>query len=444
MLLERYLTLWYWIDALILAFAKVYLLGRLANMLGKIKINKVLYQALCILLLIIHTILEVKSYNLIVLFIVGIGSIWIMLSVSYEASVVQRWVVIVSWVTIVVISVTLVQSIIYGIYIYKVFKDTVMLKVIYSIGVLATVIILNGQIKIYQQLEVCIVHNKWVGGTALLPLVINSFSLILMFSYLKRMNFRGELFAGALLYLTIGLLIANITIVMNANKVAIFYEAEVEHRIAQKRLEEEYKYYSKLEEEQERIKLLYHDINNHIACIKELVKQQDELTQYITDLEREVQTTTQVYKTGCSVVDAILRQKSILCQEKQIDLRVNLNLMSCNFIEDKDLCSIFANVLDNAIEACEKIENLGIKKYIELESQVTQGFLVIRIKNSKEHRNMWVDERLITQKKDKWLHGLGLRNIKRSLEKYDGNYIIKEETNEFYLKLVLPVPMLKV
>ncbi|WP_054740049.1 ATP-binding protein [Cellulosilyticum ruminicola] len=149
--------------------------------------------------------------------------------------------------------------------------------------------------------------------------------------------------------------------------------------------------------------------------------------------------TKEIYKTGYSVVDAILRQKSMAYDNEQIQLRVNLDLNSCGFIEDKDLCSIFANAIDNAIESCEKINSEGIKKYIYMESQITQDFLVIKIRNSKEHMNKWCNNQLITQKKDKKLHGLGIKNIKRALDRYNGEYIIKEGMNDFRFKLVITI-----
>nr|WP_302597104.1 sensor histidine kinase [uncultured Cellulosilyticum sp.] len=439
MIPEEYFILWGWADVCILSLVKVYVFRVLSQMIGDIKIHKALYNILCIMLFVVVMLIRLSDESILVLFLVGAGAIWIALTCSYGASLVQRWILLVSFVATIIMSETLTQSIIYEIYALEIPKNFIHLRTIYSIGIIFTGIVLIGQMHIYKRLEICIRHDSWSCAGVLIPIMINSTIMVIAFYYANSHGISLEVFAKPLIYMEIGLLLANTAIVFSAVRLAKFYELEMERREAQERSQSEYEYYSHLEAEQERIRLLYHDINNHIACIKEVAKEHEELARYINALEKDVQTTKVTYKTGCSVVDAILRQKSILCNKKQIELEVNLNLTKCDFVEDKDLCSIFANALDNAIEACDRITSGDTKKYIHMESQVIRGFLVVKIRNSKEHMNKWIDNLLVTQKKDKKLHGLGLKNIKRALEKYEGEYIINEEVDEFYLKLVIPM-----
>lgn len=439
MIPKNYLVLWGLGDVFIISLVKVYVFKVLSQMLGDIKIHKGFYNILCGILLIIFMLIRLSERNIMLLFIVGAYAIWIVLALSYHASVVQRWIVLISLLSAIIISETLIQSILYEIYTLGISKNFIHIRIICSIGTICACIVLVSQIHIYKRLDICIANNSWASAGILIPLMINSTIMVFAFCYARMYEINLEVFAKPLIYMEIGLLLANITIVFSAVKLAKFYESEMERREVQERLESEYEYYSHLEAEHERIRLLYHDINNHIACIKEVAKEQGELTKYINALEKDVQTPKKIYRTGCSVVDVILRQKSMVCEKNQIDLRVNLNLSTCDFMEDKDLCSIFANALDNAIEACEKMTGNHTGRYIYMKSQITQGFLVIKIKNSKEHTNKWMNGHLVTQKKDKKLHGLGLKNIKRALEKYEGQYVIKEEEYEFYLKLVIPI-----
>lgn len=434
-----YLILWRGLDLLILGIAKVYVFRSLGSMLGKPRISTALYNILCAILVVASMLNKSSDKNILLLSILGISGLWLVLKISYDASAVQRWIVLVGWIALIIIAETSVQSIIWGILYLGSVTDPMAMKIVESIGMLFMVLALKGQINIYKRLDTCVTNDRWAAAITLIPLMINSVSIVMIFYYISKNNAHIEFFIGTLISVIVGVALANIASIISASTIAGFYEAEIENREALTHSESEFEYYSRLEEEQERIRLLYHDINNHIACIKEVAKEQKELTQYINALEKEVQATRQSYKTGCTVVDAILRQKSIICDKKQISLSVNLNLSACNFIRDMDLCSIFANALDNAIEACDRIKNNEIKKYIYMESQVIRGFLVIKIKNSKEHTNKWDNNSLVTQKKDKKLHGLGLKNIKRALDKYEGEYIIKEEINEFYLKLVIPM-----
>lgn len=439
MIPESYLSLWSYSDLMILALTKLYVFKVLSKMLGDIKIHEAAYNILCGLFLVISITIKMVEMSIPVSFAIGICTVWVLLSASYEASLVQRWIVVISWLSAIIISEALTDSIIYGVYNMGTLRTFIYVRTLYSVGMLFKCILLIAQLKIYRRLEVCITNDKWAGAGILIPLVINSTIVVFIFYYFSINNIRVGMFAGLLIYLVIALMLVNIAIVFSAGRLAKFYEMEMERREAKERSEAEYEYYSHLEEEQERIRLLYHDINNHIACIKEVAREQTEVVKYIDALEKDMQGTKKTYKTGCSVVDAILRQKSMRCEKGNIDLSVNLNLSICDFMESQDLCSIFANALDNAIEACEKITSSYAERYIYMESQTRQGFLVIKIKNSKEHMNRWINKVLVTQKKDKQLHGLGLKNIKRALEKYEGEYVIKEENYEFYLKLVIPI-----
>lgn len=443
MLNENYLVWLDWMDAIILATGRTYAFLVLAKMLGEIKINKTLYRLAGCILTITSALSILSNESIELLFLLGMIDNWIILKVVYRSSILQRWIIAVAYVASVVVAESIVYGFIYTIYFIDIIPNAFILRMLQTIAMFMVNGILVLESQVYKDLNQCIRHDKWDESMIVLPIAMNSVVLLSIFSYVRAYWIEGDRFSWGILVMSVGMLITNITIVLSARKLSKSYEIEMEQREAQKRSEAEYKYYSHLEKEQERIRLLYHDINNHISCIKEVAKGQTEIAKYIDVLEKEVTITTEIYKTGCWVVDAILRQKSIVCDKEQIQLRVNLDLRPCDFVSDKDLCSIFANVIDNAIESCQKIKDEHIKRYIYMESQVTQGFLVIKVKNSKEHINEWVDNQLITQKKDKKLHGLGLRNIKRALENYNGEYIIKEDTNEFYLKLVIPIKVKK-
>jgi sensor histidine kinase regulating citrate/malate metabolism len=103
-----------------------------------------------------------------------------------------------------------------------------------------------------------------------------------------------------------------------------------------------------------------------------------------------------------------------------------------------DVCSIFANALDNAIEAARKVEK---DPWVELKIKRTEKFFVINISNAAEGK---VDvEKLFmsdgyTSKKDKEHHGFGLRNIRNAVEDYDGLVKAQSEENTFGLSIMIP------
>nr|WP_243150638.1 ATP-binding protein [Clostridium sporogenes] len=102
-----------------------------------------------------------------------------------------------------------------------------------------------------------------------------------------------------------------------------------------------------------------------------------------------------------------------------------------------DLCVILGNALDNAIEACEKIADESIKKYIHITSIVNKSFIVFEIKNSmKGYINK---DYLYTDKTDDINHGFGLLNIESITKKYFGTTYIESSENTFVLNVMLQV-----
>ncbi|WP_069999362.1 ATP-binding protein [Cellulosilyticum sp. I15G10I2] len=292
---------------------------------------------------------------------------------------------------------------------------------------------------VYQKLKISIDNDQHDIIYILLPLAANSLVLIFIFEYAPKMAINTQNYYSMILGMTLLIVLANVSLVVMIRKMTRDYQVKLAYKSYEDKKEAEYSYYMQLEKEHEQVRQLYHDMNNHIECIKGLVQDKEQLRQYIQSIEEEIPSMKQVFQTGSKVVDTLFRQKSIVCEKERIDLLVNLDLTRCSFIEPKDLCSIFANALDNAIEACQNIKSEDRKRYIHIEGSKVKRFLVIKIKNPKEHPIKLKGEKIITHKKDEILHGLGLKNIRRCVEKYESELVLQHTENEFYLKIVIPL-----
>ena len=102
-----------------------------------------------------------------------------------------------------------------------------------------------------------------------------------------------------------------------------------------------------------------------------------------------------------------------------------------------DVCSIFSNILDNAIEACNKIKN--DEKYIKIRGTFVKSYYVIRCENSKVNKIKIKNNRIISSKKDKFIHGIGLKSVKSSLKKYDGELEIEDFEDKFLVQIYIPI-----
>lgn len=210
-----------------------------------------------------------------------------------------------------------------------------------------------------------------------------------------------------------------------------------EERLLKEKIDIQYKYYLNLQESQNKVKKLYHDINNHIFCIKNLSYDKEDVNKYIEEMSKELREFKEIHNTGNMILDIILNEKQNICNENNIDLTCDVNFSKCNFIEMTDVCSIFSNILDNAIEACNK--TYMEKKYIKIRGTLVKSYYVIRCENSKTNKLEIKNSKIITSKKDKFIHGIGLKSVKSSIKKYNGDLEIEDFKNKFLLQIYIPI-----
>lgn len=176
---------------------------------------------------------------------------------------------------------------------------------------------------------------------------------------------------------------------------------------------------------------LYHDMNHHFDAIYHMLKngEQEEALHYVESIRGTKNKTKIEVHTGINVLDAILCEMDKKARKKEVTFDVETPLLPTNIgIENRDICSLFGNLLENAIEAASERVELKIKK-------VNQT-LFITVKNDYSVAPRRENGRLMTSKKQKNLHGWGTQIIEQVVEKYDGS--IEYETNgEFFIAYVM-------
>ena len=191
-----------------------------------------------------------------------------------------------------------------------------------------------------------------------------------------------------------------------------------------------------LEDEWHRIR---HDFNNHISCIDMLLQLDnvDKARDYIQKLTQSSQPQTVSVHIGNDIADAIVNQKMFRAKKDSIKMEVEGTLPVQLKIEDVDLCAILSNSLDNAIEAACQVEDIQQRK-IRLEI-IEQGHQVwIKVINSVKSNTLYKGE-LKTTKKDKERHGIGMRSMQVSAERYKGKLHWNCDGSIFTLKIMFPL-----
>ncbi len=202
-------------------------------------------------------------------------------------------------------------------------------------------------------------------------------------------------------------------------------------------------YFRNLELQKERdeeVRRLHHDMKNHLLAIEKLSVEnnREKVGEYIGNLAAELDPYESLVETGNELLNGILAEKQALARSKGIDLEIQADCSALSFVKDTDLCTIFGNALDNAIEACEKIERPEDRS-IRVKTELLAGQMIIAFTNTFSG-NVTISNGLpVTSKADKKMHGIGLRSIRRTLEKYDGTLRLKPDENRFTLTVAIPV-----
>jgi two-component system, LytTR family, sensor histidine kinase AgrC len=190
-----------------------------------------------------------------------------------------------------------------------------------------------------------------------------------------------------------------------------------------------------LQEETHRV---WHDMKNHFTVIQWMVKSKsyDKLDQYMLTLNETVTDSMLKIQSGNPILDALLNPKAAEAKKHCIDLSVNTCIPSDISIEDIDLNIVISNALDNAIEACKKLPE-GQEKFIDIDSYIKNDHLLLVMKNSFNGIIKKVGDELKTTKDDPGRHGIGMGNMKRVVDKYDGHIMTNIDGNVFILSVVM-------
>lgn len=161
--------------------------------------------------------------------------------------------------------------------------------------------------------------------------------------------------------------------------------------------------------------------------------------EYLSQLEKGMQSLGVNQHTGNDVLDTILSDKQLYCSQHQITLTIVADGARLDFIETMDICSIFGNALDNAIEGVEKLADPQ-QRLIRVAVYTQNVFLIIRVENYCTAQLSVVDGEYRTTKHDKDMHGYGIKSIRYTAEKYGGSVSADCSDNWFHLSVLLPLP----
>ncbi len=214
------------------------------------------------------------------------------------------------------------------------------------------------------------------------------------------------------------------------------YRRKKERDALQNVLQAQYAQYRSAQDSIDLINKKYHDLKHQIAVLRS--ETSEEKAHYLDAMEQEIRSYEAQNKTGNEVLDTILTSKSLYCQQHGITLTCVADGEALAFMDTMELCSLFGNALDNAIESVEKLPR-DEQRLIHLVVTRQKGFLWIRIENTYDGSFRTDGTLPKTTKADTRSHGYGLKSIYDTAEKYGGTAEISTRGNTFTLKVLFPI-----
>ena len=202
-------------------------------------------------------------------------------------------------------------------------------------------------------------------------------------------------------------------------------------------LEMQYKNYQLSQESIEIVNQKYHDLKHQITLLKAEANSQKSI-QYLEEMEQDIRSYEAQNKTGNKVLDAVLTSKSLYCHNNDISLTCVADGTLLDFMAEMDISALFGNVLDNAIESVQKLDDKE-KRLIHLSVAEQKSFLRIRVENYTEENISFRNGMPVTTKKDKHLHGFGMKSIQSTVRKYGGSVTTGLRDNWFELRILIPL-----
>lgn len=183
------------------------------------------------------------------------------------------------------------------------------------------------------------------------------------------------------------------------------------------RLQTEQSYYQILEQQNQQLMMYAHDAKKHLAAIQAL-NDDPQIGSYVTALSQQLADYSRNCHSGNKLLDVIIHKYVVDCKMRGIQFEYDVKVCSLSQLEDIDLVAILGNLMDNAVAAAED----SSEKTVSLNTVHRNSYSVIILTNSCDTPPKQSGNRLLSTKSDTQAHGFGLKSVKKTIQKYQGDY----------------------
>lgn len=211
-----------------------------------------------------------------------------------------------------------------------------------------------------------------------------------------------------------------------------------ENKVFQIQAKNQLEMYKSISENFDNQKRKTHEYKNQISCIESLLekKQYSKLEEYVKKIYGSMNNEPDAINTNNVIVNAILNTKYHEAEEKGIVFVFRVNDLSELKMKDEDVVTILSNLLNNAIEACELCENNKVIKFKFIQED---DMIIIAVKNTFNYDVIYENGEIKSTKTSSVdEHGVGIKNIIKTIEKYADSYVIEDKNKEFFFSIIIP------
>lgn len=247
------------------------------------------------------------------------------------------------------------------------------------------------------------------------------------------------------IFVFLGLLLMNIMVITGDNTLRKRYQLQQELDKLNRQENLNKIVISQQDQFIEELKGFEHDYKKQVEGLKNILRKEgidnlkkDEFQVYEEEMYKNLEEHYRFAFIPTPALRSILSQIQLRCNVADITFDIDLQYANFSFVAFPDLYSIFENPLDNAVIACSKIQSKDLPKKIQLTILRKKNLIWIEIKNTKANPIITQNDCIQTTKTDHDWHGIGIKNIKHTIKKYNGYLNIDYTENEFSIVMVLP------
>ena len=260
------------------------------------------------------------------------------------------------------------------------------------------------------------------------------FSIFVEYNFAIRIKSISDAIIGLLIL--IGLFVSAVFIIYFTNQIARLYKEQYDINLIKIQNKIQLDHFNEISKKYEQSRMVIHDIKKHLQVLNSLNKSNDDRAiTYSKIIEDKVDSLFGGFQCSNRILGIIMSQKILVAEKANIIVNTKVEDLVLEKIQDVDITAIFANLWDNAIEAC--VSSKSAERFINVIIGRVNDFLVISFENSFDGIIIQDGEVLLSSKERH--EGIGLSIIKASVEKYHGTLTTKYNQNVFKVEILIPL-----